>query len=160
MRSGAVGHGGVPVTAALSPLIAAAWIVSLVGAVLIDSLNASTPMLVALGLLVMVAAVIAAWGATSAAVLGLRRLLPEERRRRGADFVGQTCLVRTGRVDSGFGQAEVRLADGSSSLIEVRTIGEERLSTGATALVFDYDDRSGVYRVTAFGTALDPGQPA
>ncbi|MDT0305159.1 OB-fold-containig protein [Streptomonospora wellingtoniae] len=157
---GAVGLGGVPVTVVLSLLIAVAWFVSLVGTVLIDSLADSSPLMIALALVVLVAAVIIAWGVTSAIVMGLRRLLPAERQRRGADFVGQTCVVRTGRVDSAFGQAEISGGDGSSSLIEVRTIGEERLSAGSTALIFDYDSESGVYRVTPFDSALDPGSSA
>ncbi|MUL40406.1 DUF1449 family protein [Streptomonospora sp. PA3] len=157
---GALGLGGVPVTVVLSLMIAVAWFVSLVGTVLIDSLTDSPPLAIALALVVLVAAVILAWGATAAIVMGLRRLLPAERQPRGADFVGKTCVVRTGRVDQGFGQAEISGADGSSSLIEVRTIGEERLSAGSTALIFDYDSETGVYRVTPFDPALDPGTSA
>ncbi|GAA4953310.1 hypothetical protein GCM10023224_42780 [Streptomonospora halophila] len=157
---GAVGLGGVPVTVALSLLIAVAWFVSLVGTVLIGSPAGSSPLMIALALVILVAAVIIAWGVTSAIVMGLRRLLPAKRRSRGADVVGRTCVVRTGRVDSAFGQAEISGGDGSSSLIEVRTIGEERLSAGSTALIFDYDSESGVYRVTPFDSASDHGSSA
>ncbi|GAB3439886.1 hypothetical protein GCM10027570_04710 [Streptomonospora sediminis] len=157
---GAIGLGGVPVTVVLSLMVAVAWFVSLVGTVLIDSFPVSSPLMIALGLVVLVAAVIIAWGVTSAVVMGLRKLLPAEHQRRGTDFVGRTCVVRTGRVDRDFGQAEISGGDGSSSLIEVRTIGDERLTAGSTALVFDYDTDSGVYRVTPFDSALDPGSSA
>src|SRR5690625_1570046 len=157
---GAVGLGGVPVTVVLSLLIAVAWFVSLVGTVLIDSLSTSSPLMIALALVVLVAAVIIAWGVTGAIVMGVRKLLPAERQRRGTDFVGQTCVIRTGRVDREFGQAEISGGDGSWSLIEVRTIGDEQLSAGSTALVFDYDSTARVYRVTPFDSALDPGPSA
>ncbi|QBI52077.1 DUF1449 domain-containing protein [Streptomonospora litoralis] len=157
---GAVGLGGVPVTVVLSLLIAVSWFASLVGTVLIDPLSDSSPLTIAVALVVLVAAVIIAWGVTSAVVMGVRRLLPAERQRRGGDFVGQTCVVRTGRVDGEFGQAEISGGNGSWSLIEVRTIGGERLTAGSTALVFDYDADTGVYRVTPYDSALDPGTSA
>ncbi|GAA4896847.1 OB-fold-containig protein [Streptomonospora salina] len=156
---GAVGLGGVPVTVVLSLMIAVAWFVSLVGTVLIDSLSDTSPLMIALGLVVLVAAVVIAWGVTSAIAMGVRAFLPPERQSRGADFVGRTCVVRTGRVDRDFGQAEISAGEGSSSLIEVRTIGDERLTSGSTALIFDYDADAGVYRVTPFDSALDPGSP-
>ena len=37
-------------------------------------------------------------------------------------LIGRTCTVRTGRVDEGFGQAEVLDADGASHLIHVRCV--------------------------------------
>lgn len=99
---------------------------------------------------------ILAWGVTGAIVPGVRTVLPAERQRRGGGFVGQTCVVRTGRVDREFGLAEIS-GGGPTSLIEVRTVGEERLISGSTALILDQDAAAGVYRVTPFGPELDPG---
>ncbi|MDA8369140.1 MAG: DUF1449 domain-containing protein [Nocardiopsaceae bacterium] len=153
-----IGLGGVPVTVVLSLLIAVAWFASLVGTVLIDSLGVdSTPLLIALGLLVLAAAVIVAWAFTSGVVMGLRRFLPNQRGSSRKDFVGQTCIVRTGRVDREFGQAEITSADGSSAIIQVRQTGDEDLTSGSTALIFDYDAEGEFFWVTAFDAALDPG---
>ncbi|WP_017626057.1 hypothetical protein [Nocardiopsis chromatogenes] len=154
----AVGLGGMPATVSLSLLVAFAWFTALVGNVVIDSLGLSTPVVVIASLLVLLIAVMVAWGAVSGVAVGVRRLLPGTARvRTGRDLVGRTCTVRTGRVDDGFGQGEVVFDDGSSMTVQVRTIGGELLSSGDTALIFDHDTDGGFYRISRFDPALDPG---
>lgn len=154
----AVGLGGMPATVSLSLLVAFAWFTALVGNVVIDSLGLSTPVVVIASLLILLIAVMVAWGAVSGVAVGVRRLLPGTARvRTGRDLVGRTCTVRTGRVDDGFGQGEVVFDDGSSMTVQVRTIGGELLSSGDTALIFDHDTDGGFYRVSRFDPALDPG---
>ncbi|MDA2813316.1 DUF1449 domain-containing protein [Nocardiopsis sp. RSe5-2] len=154
----AVGLGGMPATVALSLLTAFAWFTALAGVVVIESLGLSTPVVVIASVLVLVIAVMVAWGVTSGVAVGVRRLLPGSARvRTGHDLVGRTCTVRTGRVDDGFGQGEVVFDDGSSMTVQVRTIGGELLSSGDTALIFDHDTEAGFYRVSRFDPALDPG---
>ncbi|MGV2386834.1 MAG UNVERIFIED_CONTAM: hypothetical protein LOD86_16430, partial [Thermobifida fusca] len=65
-------------------------------------------------------------------------------------------VVRTGRVDRDFGQAEVTAADGSTALIQVRQTGEESLTAGSTALIVDYDPEGSFFWVTAYHAELDP----
>ncbi|WP_017556300.1 hypothetical protein [Nocardiopsis baichengensis] len=155
----AAGLGGLPATVSLSLLIALAWFTSLVGYVVIVFLGLPAPLLIAASLLVLVIAVMVAWGLTSAVAVGVRRLLPGTARvRTGGDLVGRTCTVRTGRVDDGFGQAEVVFDDGSSMTVQVRTIGGELLESGETALIFDHDAEGGLYRVSRYDKALDPGE--
>ncbi|MFW5420696.1 DUF1449 family protein [Nocardiopsis sp. CNT-189] len=158
---GAAGLRGVPATVSLSLLIALAWFFSLVGNVVIDSLagSLSTPVLIVLGVLALIIAATLAWGVTSAIVMGVRRFLPGVRAARtSGKLVGRTCTVRTLRVDREFGQAEVVSGDGTTMLIQVRTIDDEPLASGDTALIFDHDAEAGFFRVSRFDPALDPGE--
>ncbi|MFE3200784.1 hypothetical protein ACWGR4_13835 [Embleya sp. NPDC055664] len=138
---------GVPVTVTISFAIAVTWFCCLVGTALTERwwLRAAA----------LPAALGAGWlAARLARALG-RRFLKPERPSLRADFVGRTCLIRTGRVGHDFGQAEVRAEDGSTALLQVRT-DESGLVSGSTALIFDYDVAGEFFRVTRFDSALDP----
>ncbi|WP_395297699.1 hypothetical protein ACF9IK_32820 [Kitasatospora hibisci] len=142
-----LGLGGVPVTVAVSLLVAIAWFVSLSGSALTTGLPARTA--------VLVAALGSAWAGTRALLRPLTRLFPQERAARRHDFVGRICVVRTGRVTEDFGQAEVAAADGSTAVIQVRSHTEEAgLSVGRTALVFDYDPDGEYFLVAPFDPVL------
>ncbi|MGN9837324.1 hypothetical protein ACTMTI_04270 [Nonomuraea sp. H19] len=125
-----LGFGGVPAGIALSLLIAMAWLLCLIGSVVVSG-----------GLLVAVpfAAAGAAWLATRGLLVPLRRLFPEGDRHSRGDFVGRQCVIRTGAATPEFGQAEVTAADGSSAVVQVRTTGQDRLSRGDKALIFEYN---------------------
>jgi hypothetical protein len=142
---------GVPVTVTLSFAIAVTWFVALVGTALTDRwwLRAAA-LLAALGLGRLTALGVRAAG---------RRLFPPEKPSLRGDFVGRTCVVRTGRVGADFGQAEVRAEDGSTAILQVRT-DESGLGSGSTALIFDYDVAGEVFLITAFDGELDPPRPA
>ncbi|MFK8849614.1 hypothetical protein [Streptomyces sp. Ac-502] len=148
---GSAGSAGLPVTVTLSLGVLIAWAVSLTGAALTESLPLRAAAL-ALALL-------AAWAGTRVAVRLARRLLPPERVASREDFVGRVCVVRTGRVSSDFGQAEVRADDGSTAVVQVRT-EETGLTAGSSALIFDYDADGEFFRVAPFDAALDPYGPA
>jgi hypothetical protein len=77
------------------------------------------------------------------------------------------CVIRTGRVDLNFGQAEVRAADGSTAVIQVRQmapsperagnqIADSPLKSGSTALIFEYDADGRFFWVTPYDAELDP----
>ncbi|MEV0280390.1 hypothetical protein AB0I22_28925 [Streptomyces sp. NPDC050610] len=159
----AAGLGGVPVTVVLSLLTAFAWFLALAGTVLLEKTDAQGLTRTLLGAGVLAGAVVGSWAVTWVLLRPLRRLFPDERPPSRLDFVGRICVVRTGRVDSGFGQAEVAAEDGSTAIIQVRT-DESGLAAGATALIFDYDADGEFFRIGAFevpfGKALDPGSPA
>lgn len=148
---GSVGTAGLPVTVTLSLGVLIAWAVSLAGAALTESLPLRAA---ALAL-----ALFAAWAGTRVAVRLARRLLPPERVASRGDFVGRVCVIRTGRVSSDFGQAEVRADDGSTAVVQVRT-EETGLTAGSSALIFDYDADGEFFRVAPFDAALDPYGPA
>ncbi|GAA3844695.1 hypothetical protein GCM10022226_79800 [Sphaerisporangium flaviroseum] len=134
---GGLGLGGVPATVTISLLIALSWFASLAGTVLLD--GPSIGMRIAL----LIAALALAWLVTRLLVLPLRRVFTVHRPPSRGDFVGRVCVIRTGRVGSDFGQAEVRASDGSSAVIQVRQmqwpshalrdgLGDEPASRGGT----------------------------
>ncbi|HXA58695.1 MAG TPA: hypothetical protein VNW94_05985 [Streptosporangiaceae bacterium] len=97
-------------------------------------------------------------GAMGEFLKGVRRYLsPEKKVPRRRDFVGRMCVIRTGRVDERFGQAEVRAEDGSVALIEVRNqSATDHLKAGSSALIFEYDDDGRFFWVMPYDAALDP----
>ncbi|WP_219519275.1 YqiJ family protein [Nonomuraea ceibae] len=122
-----LGLGGVPAGVTLSLLIAFSWLLTLIG-----SQITTLPVVPLLALA-------SGWLGTRALLAPLRRLAPRERQPSRGDFVGQMCVIRTGSATADFGQAEVTAADGSSAVIQVRTTGQDRLSRGDSALIFEYD---------------------
>ncbi len=155
-----IGLGGVPVSVPLSLLIAVGWFVSLAANALIDGLAATGPVAAALGVAVLVVALVCGWLVTRVLVAPLRRLFPEENVPTRRDFVGRTCVIRTGRVGRDFGQAEVTAADGSSAIVQVRQTGEDPLRAGSTALIFEYDADGEFFWVMPYDAELDPDRPA
>lgn len=154
-----VGLGRVPVTVALSTLICVAWFVSMMGSIMTSLLDvSSTPLLIALGSVVLLIALVAAWAVTSGLVMSVQRFLPKRHGDSKRELVGRTCVIRIGEANEGFGQAEITTAGGASISIPVRTTGGEVLPNGSTALIFDHDEEGDVFLVTSFDTALDPGQ--
>jgi hypothetical protein len=146
-----LGLGGIPVAVVVSLLVVTAWFVSLVGGVLFSGLSA----LIA----VLIAALACAWVFTRLIVLFLRRVIPKERVPSRADFVGRTCVIRTGRVGENFGQAEVTSSDGSSALVQVRQTGDDVFAAGSTALIFAYDSPGEFFWVMPYAAELDPDRP-
>ncbi|WP_433327826.1 hypothetical protein [Spirillospora sp. CA-294931] len=156
----ASGLGGVPATVVLSSLIVVAWFVSLVGSVLLGGLvgepaGGPAVLLVALG---------AAWWCTRLSVVPLRRVFRSDVGASLRDFVGLTCVIRTGRVGPDFGQAEVTAPDGSSAIVQVRRPESDvpvagaraaggALTAGSTALIFDYDPRGAFFWVMPYDAA-------
>ncbi|WP_030238577.1 hypothetical protein [Streptomyces sp. NRRL S-350] len=144
----ALGLGGVPVTVAVSLLVALAWFVSLAGTALTSGAPARGG--------VLAVALVASWAGTRLLVTPLSRLFPEDRPVTRGDFVGRVCVIRTGRVTADFGQAEVTAEDGSTATVQVRTPAPEPgLTAGRTALIFDYDAEAEHFLVAPF----DPSPP-
>ncbi|OEJ95389.1 hypothetical protein [Streptomyces thermolilacinus] len=148
--------GGVPVAVAVSLLVALAWFLGVAGAVLLARTGWSGVVLHLLGVGVLLASVAVSWRVTGALVRSLAKLLPDEPAPSRHDFVGQTCTIRTGRVDAVFGQAEVAARDGSTAVVQVRQNDGARLALGSTGLLYAYDDDGGFFWVAPFDAALDP----
>ena len=131
------GLGGVPITVAVSLVVVLAWFTALVGGVWAGGGGRWFLLPVAL---------FVGWAGTRLLAVPLRRLTPEPPPPPSRwDFVGLGCVIRTGRVGPDFGQAEVRAADGSSAVVQVRQSLDdaagpgEGLRTGTPALIYDYD---------------------
>jgi hypothetical protein len=148
-----LGLGGVPVSVVLSLLIAFAWFGTFAGTALI-SVSAPGVVRVLAGAASFVGATVAAYFVTYLVVLPLRRMFPEVPAPSRLDFVGSTCVVRTSTVTRDHGQAEVTATDGSSAIIQVRQTGEEPLTEGSTALIFDYDSDGEFFWITAASSEL------
>lgn len=125
-----VGLTGVPLSVVFSLLVLFAWFGSLSGAELLTSV----PLWV-----VLVAAIVVAYLITRILVVLLARIWPHGPGASRSDFIGLTCVIRTGTVTPTFGQAEVHAPDGSSAIVQVRQTGSDELRAGMTALLYDHD---------------------
>jgi hypothetical protein len=121
------GLGGVPVSVPVSLLVVFAWFGSLSGAEF------------APGWVALVGALVVAWLLTRGAIVLIRRFGPFGADPSRNDFLGRTCVIRTGRVTTTFGQAEVRADDGSSAIVQVRQAGDDDLRAGTVAVLYDFD---------------------
>lgn len=148
-----LGLGGVPAAIAITGLIALAWFVSLVGAVVIDSLDIDGIAAIAGGSVTLAVAVVAAVAGTRVIMIPLRRIFRETAPPSLHDFVGRVCVIRTGRIDAEFGQAELTAADGSSAIIQVRQAAVHAvtapLTQGDSAVVYDYDPATATFWVAS-----------
>ncbi|MEE1798236.1 hypothetical protein PUR57_06035 [Streptomyces sp. JV176] len=151
--------GGVPVAVPVSVLIATAWFASLAGSVLVRrSVEPGTARTLWSGAVLAGAALIA-WGVTRLLVRRLRDLVPEQAPPSRLDFIGLTCMIRTGSVSADFGQAEVAAADGSTALVQVRRAESDRaahLAAGSTGLLYAFDAEGEFFWVGPYDPALDP----
>jgi hypothetical protein len=134
-----LGLDGVPVTVVLSLLTAFSWFACLGGSVLLNGFDLSSPVVIALGLVVLLVALVVGVLLTRLLAWPLRKLFPNPRQSSRNDFIGRPCVIRTGSVTQTFGQAEVTASDGSSAVVQVRQAGQDLLVAGSTALIFDYD---------------------
>lgn len=152
--------GKAPVTVEITVLVLSAWFVSMMGGIVTSLLTSPGSALSwALGAVVLVIAVVAAWALTSGLVMAVQRFLPRRGGSSQRDLVGRTCVIRVGEAGESFGQAEITTESGATVVIPVRTIGGEVLPVGSTALVFERSDEQDVFLVTGFDPSLDPGRP-
>jgi hypothetical protein len=151
---------GLVAAVAISLFVAFAWFAGLAGTVLLHRTDQEGT-LPATG--VLAAAVLVSALLTRLLMRPLRRMLTEEQVPTRKDFVGRMCVIRTGRVDLAFGQAEVRAVDGSAAVIQVRQQrnreDEAALKAGNTALIFDYDADGEFFWVMPYDAELDPHRP-
>lgn len=169
---GAFGLGGVPVSVAVSLLVATGWGVSLAGSVALARTRWSGLAHAAGDLGLLVVAALVAYGVTRVLVRPLARGSSE---RAGAstrggdggagpaprDFVGSVCTVRAGWVDGESGRAEVAALDGSVVVVEVRQDPAgpgEALAAGSSALLHAYDADGAFYWAVPCAVALAPGR--
>ncbi|THA26282.1 hypothetical protein E4198_17725 [Streptomyces sp. RKND-216] len=132
---------GAPPAVVVSLLVAIAWFLSLAVTVLVPG----TP----LRLTALPAVLWAAWLLTRLTLRPLRRFARPEEGISHAEFVGRVCVIRTGRVNALFGQAEVAAPDGATALVQVRAddVLAPELTAGDTALIYAYDAEGGHFHV-------------
>jgi hypothetical protein len=132
-----LGLAGVPVTVAVSLVVAFAWFTALCGQVWLG--DGARWFLLPMAL-------VGGWVGARLLAVPLARLTPEPPPPPSRqDFVGRECVIRTGRVGPDFGQAEVRADDGSAAVVQVRQSLDDAagpggtLRSGAAALIYEYD---------------------
>lgn len=138
---GFIKFGKVPLTVSVSFIVLIGWFAMLVG---MNLLGEPGPII---GLGIFVGATVLAVVATSFLVRPLGGLFETHGATERSDLIGQTCVVRTGRVDANFGQADVE-DGGSGHILEIRC-DRDGLARGANVLIIDYDPQREAYIVEA-----------
>ncbi|MEV7089783.1 hypothetical protein AB0O07_28500 [Streptomyces sp. NPDC093085] len=169
--AGSAGLWGVPVAVPVSVFTVTAWFTSLAGSVPVRRWVEPGGVRTLWSGAVLAGAALVAWGVTRLLVRRLRDLVPEQTPPSRLDFIGLTCVIRTGSVSADFGQAEVTAADGSTALVQVRrpdtdgtdrtgradrTGGAERFTAGSTGLLYAFDVEGEFFWVSPYDPALDP----
>lgn len=135
----------VPATVVFSLIITFAWLVSVVTMQLVTRM---LPALAGASLSfgVLLVSLIVSLPLTSIAARPLAKVFAPKRAPVKSDFIGRTCVVRTGTVTSKFGEAT--LPDGGAGLVvRVRVDGDQQLGRGEQALIVDYDAERETYLV-------------
>ena len=150
-----LGLAGVPAVVILTLVVVAGWFTSVVlQLTLLDDRAGSTLVLLAIATFVVAMAVALMFAATLGRPLG--RLMRTETAPSGAALVGRVGVIRSGRVDPGFGYADVDWDDGGSSRVEVRPAEPDNsFNAGDRALLVDWDAHTGIYLVSQPPAVLD-----
>jgi hypothetical protein len=152
----AIGLGVVPLTISLSVVLLAGWCGSLLvmtyAAPSLASLGRWLPLLVLPGMLILAVLV------AGVAVRPLGRVFRVTEGKSNRDYIGHTCTINTGHIDSGFGQATIE--DGGTVLvISVRCDRPTAIARGDRVLVIDFDPTRQAYVVEPFTDVLTaPGR--
>jgi hypothetical protein len=135
----------VPATVVISLIVTFSWLVSVVCMqVVTRTLPALSGFLLSSG--VLLASFLLALPLTSFAARPLAKVFAPKHAPAKSDFIGRTCVIRTGSVTDKLGEAT--LADGGAGLVlRVRVDGEKKLGRGEQALIVDYDADRETYLV-------------
>jgi Protein of unknown function (DUF1449) len=135
----------VPATVVFSFIITFSWLVSVVSMQLLTRAGA-TSVGAAVSLGVLFGSLLLSLPLTSLAARPLAKVFAPKPAPVNADFVGRTCVVRTGTVTAKFGEAT--LHDGGAGLVlRVRVGDGKQLGRGEQALIVDYDAEHETYLV-------------
>lgn len=135
----------VPATVVLSFVITFSWLLSVVAMQLLTRL-VPTIVGVPLSLGVLLGAFVLSLPLTSLAARPLAKVFAPRHAPVKSDFIGRTCVVRTGSVTAKFGEAT--LHDGGAGLVlRVRVEDGKQLGRGEQALIVDYDAERETYLV-------------
>ena len=148
------GLGDVPRTFSWSLIVLFGWLISLTGTAFIPGFQELATRGLGIAVLLAGASLALAIGATSLALKPVQRAMIAGMGTRSRELVGQTCTVRTQRVDEHFGQAEV---DNGAMVIQVRSMDPGApFRFGSKAIIYQYDPDRGIYWVTPMDS--DPSE--
>ncbi len=142
---GALHLRSAPATVIFSLIITFAWLVSVVTMqVVTRTAPALAGPLLSAG--VLAASFLLALPLTSIVARPLAKVFAPKHAPVKSDFIGRTCVVRTGSVNTKFGEAT--LADGGAGLVlRIRIEDGKQLGRGEQALIVDYDAEQETYLV-------------
>ena len=146
------GLGDVPRTFSWSLMVLFSWIFSLSGTLWIPGFKDLATKGLGIALLLAAASFALAVGATAMAMRPIQRAMSAGTGTRSHELIGQTCTIRTQRVDRNFGQAEV---DDGAMVIQVRSMDPAApFQYGGKAVIYEYDAGAGLYWVTPLENEL------
>ena len=134
-----------PASVVLSVLITLSWLLSVLAMEAVTGVLTGVAHTIA-GVAVFVVAPMIALVLTSFVVRPLARLFVPHTAKGHRDLVGKVCVVRTGSVDAGFGEATME--DGGAGLVvRVRVDGESALRRGDQAIIVAWDEARDAFTV-------------
>jgi hypothetical protein len=146
---------GVPMTVSLSVIFIINWFITGMGTYYAGLLDSPE---LGLGRLALFAgAFVVSIPMMRLALLPLSKILvqsAEERHITRDSIIGDTAIVRTGSVDSSFGQARVEIG-GTELLVNIRCDRENSLGRGDEVLIIGYDEEDEAYAVEPMGDLID-----
>lgn len=142
----ALGLGGVPFSVVISLLALFAWVISSIAAIWALAFFPDGLLRFVVASAVLVGALALAIPAAATCVRPMRRLFVTHNAISNVSLIGQECVVLTGSVDEKFGRAEVA-ARGAGYHIHVIADTPNNLKRGDTALIMEYDEAAGIYRI-------------
>lgn len=147
--SQALSLGQVPVTVVVSLLTFKAWVLSIFAQWLLMPLVSGAVLMIILGVgLLLGSSLVAVWLTTFSA-RPLRPMFRVHTIRGGSHLIGGEVNITSSRVSDRFGTAlyQVPDQDGQELLLNVVCDVANDLSTGATAVITDYDAQCGTFTV-------------
>lgn len=140
------GLGGVPITIIISLISLFGWAISYYSVHFLMDFVPGDILKFLVGIPILLVALYVATMLTAVVIKPLRPLFKKAQQETVKHILGQTAIVRTSRVDSGFGEAI--LEDGGAGLIlKVRAIGEESYSKGDRVVLLEHVKENNVYKV-------------
>lgn len=144
---GGISFGEVPKVLSVSLLVFFGWSASITSLWFYPPLAEIASRAIWIGAGLSALAFAFAFGATALAVRPINKLLTAGAGPTRSDLVGKLCTVKTQRVDTSFGQAEV---DHASSVVQVRDPAGRGFRYGQRALIYDYDSDQEVFLIAPF----------
>lgn len=139
---------GVPVTIIISFISLTGWLVCYYAVHFLLWMVPEGFLRYLAGIPLLIASLYLAVMITSVIIKPLRPLFQKAQQETVKHILGQTAVVRTSRVDNGFGEA--LLEDGGAGLIlNVRAIGNEQFNRGDRVVLLEYIKDQHVYRVVS-----------
>lgn len=143
-----LGLNGVPVTIVISLIALFGWLLSYYASYFFLALFGFGWLRFIVGIPILLAAFYVAVLITAQVIKPLRKLFAKTEQNIQKKVLGQTATVRSSRVDSSFGEAN--LDDGGAGLIlKVRATGDQVFERGDKVVLLEYIANINVYRVVS-----------